>query len=100
MNLNFRSTAKRGGQTYSISAAARALGCSIYLLRKLEAEGIIAPDRANDTVGSRLYTDADLHKVLAFYAARGGIRDAVAIKREKSDAIRREAARAVARRKS
>jgi hypothetical protein len=73
---------------YSISAAARELGCSIYFLRKLDP--VIQPERLTDTVGTRVYTDDDLRKVLGYVERRGGIRDAVALKRAVSAAIRQK----------
>jgi hypothetical protein len=64
----------RTRSTYSISAAAHEIGCSTHLLRKLEAQGVITPARHDDRRRARIYTDADLEKVVRYYEAKGGIR--------------------------
>jgi DNA-binding transcriptional MerR regulator len=73
--LNLKYRAERAPKYYTIAAAARALGVSPETLRNLERQGVVTPQRAEDTTRAlRIYTPDDLQIVLVHYQRRGGPR--------------------------
>ena len=75
MNLKDRVTPSQGGRLYTVAGAARALGISDKTLERLVAQGVVTTLRADDTRRQvHIFTDADLQRVIAYYAAKGGAR--------------------------